>query len=137
MFVVACERSSETEAAMVKVIIDSVRGENTVLLSVASGTKNEAEKTCRILAGEENGVGCCAHLLHLAEQEFISAYTTSPNAPLESSVDVKVRRIARAFRLSPTWSGNLMCIQTESNVRSPPKYMIDVETRGSPLYLIL
>ncbi len=103
---------------------------------MASDTENKAQMACRILAGKESRVSFATHVLHLAVQDFLSAYTTSRNALLASSVVTKVRRIARAFLSSPTWSDNLMRMQRESNVRSPLKYIIDVETRCSSLYLM-
>ena len=66
LFAMAGDHSSNAEAAMVKSIIDSVTGDDTMLVSVASDTENKAEKTYRLLAGEENRVGCVAHVLHLA-----------------------------------------------------------------------
>ncbi len=133
----AGEHSSEAEAAMVKGVIDGVTGEDTVLVSVASDTENKAKKTSRILAGEENGFSCTAHVLHLAVHDFLSAYASSPTAPSASTVVAEVRRIARPFRSSPTWSDNLLRMQPESNVQDPLKYIIDVETRWSSLYSML
>ena len=118
---------------MVKVSIDSISGESTVLVNVAADTENQAKKTCMIQADEENRVGCAEHVLQLAVRKFPSAYTNSPGALLASTVVHKARRIARSFRSSPACSDSLLRIQRESSARKLLKYIIDLETRWCSL----
>ena len=66
MFVTAGAHRSEAESRMVETAIDEMATENSILVCVASDTENKAQKTWRLIVGEQNRISCFAHIIHLA-----------------------------------------------------------------------
>lgn len=139
MFVLAGQHSSESEAALVKGTIDEVTSDSTVLVCMASDTENKAKKTCRLLVGEDNRIGCAGHILHLTVHDFVDEYKLQ-DGMTASTVIEKVRDLARSFRTSPTWNLQLAWAQQQLASASgrgsskPLAYIMDGETRWNSMY---